>query len=185
VITEAHSALVLVVVGTDHHRFDRLVSWVDDWYGGVADSSIRCLIQYGTSVPPVHANGVEYVGHADLDDLMAQAHVVVSHGGPSTIVEACRRGHLPLVVPRSAERGEHVDGHQERFALFAAGHNMARVISSRAELAAALAESLRGPARAHDAQLADPTIAAKRLGELVDRVVARTHHRRAMSHRTR
>jgi UDP-N-acetylglucosamine transferase subunit ALG13 len=181
VTTSSRSALVLAVAGTDHHRFDRLVSWVDDWYAELADRSIRCLIQYGTSAPPVHADGVEYVGHTDLVDLMARAHVVVAHGGPSTIVEACRRGHLPLVVPRSAELGEHVDAHQERFAEFAANHNMARLISSSAELAAALAECLRGPARAHDAQLADPRIAAGKLGQLVDQLVASSRQTRASS----
>jgi UDP-N-acetylglucosamine transferase subunit ALG13 len=178
-----HSMLVLAAVGTDHHRFDRLVTWVDHWYGALSDTSVRCLIQYGTSSPPVHAEGVDYIGHDDLDHLFADAHVVVSHGGPSTIVEACRRGHLPLVIPRSAALREHVDGHQERFAAFAAGHHMARVISSRVELADALTKSVRGPSPKYNARLPEPSIAAHNLGRLVDQLLAQTKDSRHRSRR--
>ena len=38
--------LVFVTVGSDHHRFDRLVSWVDAWAAG---RDVDCVIQYGTS----------------------------------------------------------------------------------------------------------------------------------------
>jgi UDP-N-acetylglucosamine transferase subunit ALG13 len=46
---------------------------------------------------------------------MQTATVVITHGGPTTISEARRLGHRPIVVPRASKWGEHVDDHQVRF----------------------------------------------------------------------
>ena len=48
--------------------------------------------------------------------LLGEASVVVCHGGPGTIMDAREAGHVPLCVPRDPHLGEHVDGHQQRFA---------------------------------------------------------------------
>jgi UDP-N-acetylglucosamine transferase subunit ALG13 len=54
---------------------------------------------------------------------MAEAAVVVCHGGPGTILGARHLGAVPIVVPRQHRLGEHVDDHQVAFArrLAAAG----------------------------------------------------------------
>jgi UDP-N-acetylglucosamine transferase subunit ALG13 len=107
-------ALVLVVVGTDHHPFDRLVRWVDRWAGERGDA-VRAVVQHGSCAPPVHAEGHALLAHADLVALMDEAAVVVSHGGPGTIADARRCGRKPVVVPRDPAHGEHVDDHQVLF----------------------------------------------------------------------
>lgn len=105
------SALVFVSVGTDHHPFDRLIGWVDAWL----PDGVQCVVQYGTSAPPLRAEGVAYLSHGALTGLLEEAAVVVCHGGPATITESRRHGRRPIVVPRSPDLGEHVDDHQQRF----------------------------------------------------------------------
>jgi UDP-N-acetylglucosamine transferase subunit ALG13 len=104
---------VFVTVGTDHHPFHRLISWVDGWLDRAwAD----CFVQYGTSQPPSAADGSAFLSHTELSRRIAEAQVVVCHGGPGTIIDCLRSGSKPIVVPREKRMGEHVDDHQVRFA---------------------------------------------------------------------
>lgn len=105
--------LVLAVVGTDHHPFDRLVRWVGSW--AESHRQVRVVVQHGTSRKAVAAQSHDYLEHAELQRLMRAADVVVSHGGPSSIAESRRLGTVPIVVPRDPALGEHVDAHQMRF----------------------------------------------------------------------
>lgn len=176
--------VVLVSVGTDHHPFDRLVGWVDAWVAA-ASAPADCLVQYGTSRPPAHARGTAYLGHGELAELMAHARVVVCHGGPSTIVEARRHGHRPIVVPRSPGLGEHVDDHQQRFARRLADLALVRLAGSAAELGCALgaeldrARTAPGRPSQRDGSAPGGTVAAAlRFGELVDAMFAERSARR-------
>ena len=107
--------LLVVSVGTDHHPFDRLMSWVDAWMGRQTDEGTRCVVQRGTSAPPLRASSRPLLAHAELNALMQSADAVVTHGGPASIMECRRAGRLPIVVPRRADLGEHVDDHQSAF----------------------------------------------------------------------
>jgi UDP-N-acetylglucosamine transferase subunit ALG13 len=135
---------IVLVLGTDLHRFDRAVEWLDRWLAERPLPAPHCVVQYGTTTAPRLAEGHDYLDHTELQRLMAAATVVVSHGGPATITEARRTGHVPVVIPRDPDRGEHVDDHQQRFArrLHAAG--MVRACETeevlRTTLDAALAE---------------------------------------------
>ena len=135
-------ALVLVVTGTDKHPFDRLVRWVDDWLTARTGPPIRCVVQYGTSRPSVLAEGAAYLDHATMEDLMRRSQVIVSHGGPTTISEARRLGHRPLVVPRRASRGEHVDDHQFRFTNRLVESGLVDIAEDPAQLAEAIERGL-------------------------------------------
>lgn len=133
-------SLIVVSVGTDHHPFDRLVNWVDNWAAGRDDVDV--VLQRGTSSPPSHLDSTELIPHPDLCELFARASVVVSHGGPSTVMDARMTGRLPIVVPRDPEHGEHVDGHQLRFAEHLRKHDLARIALTETALVAALQEAL-------------------------------------------
>ncbi len=37
----------VVTVGTDHHPFDRLIGWVNDWLAGHPDLSAQFFVQSG------------------------------------------------------------------------------------------------------------------------------------------
>jgi UDP-N-acetylglucosamine transferase subunit ALG13 len=176
--------LVLAVVGTDHHPFDRLVRWLDEWAQRRGD--VQCVVQYGTSQPPVVCAGVDYLPHPVLQDLVARATVVVSHGGPGTIMDARRAGLVPVVVPRDPDQGEHVDTHQQRFARLVGARQLVCLAETAPELEAALEDRLALP-RPAVAPLDGSTAreAALRLGALVDDALLSSRRRRSHRHRSR
>jgi UDP-N-acetylglucosamine transferase subunit ALG13 len=104
---------VLTVVGTDYHPFPRLVRAMDEW--GKEHPEVDCFVQFGTTDAPIHSECAAYLEHELLTSRMGTADVVVSHGGPSTIVETRRRGIRPIVMPRRERYDEQVDDHQVRF----------------------------------------------------------------------
>jgi UDP-N-acetylglucosamine transferase subunit ALG13 len=165
--------LVLLVVGTDHHPFDRAVDWVDAW-AARRGSEVRVVVQFGTSVPPVHCEGHDLLPIDELEALMRGARAVVSHGGPGTIMGARNAGVVPIVIPRRAELGEHVDDHQVRFAARLADAGQVHIARSRAGLEETLDRALEGGTGFRlDAPEANPADeAAGRLGKLVDQLLA-------------
>jgi len=159
--------LVVAVVGTDHHPFDRLVRWLDAWAQHHGD--VQCVVQYGTSIPPRVCLGVDYLPHPALQQLVRRAVVVVSHGGPGTIMDARRVGLVPVVVPRDPELGEHVDTHQQRFARLVGTRGLVRLAESASALESAIEAGVAGP-RPGVSPLDGSTAreSALRLGALVD-----------------
>jgi UDP-N-acetylglucosamine transferase subunit ALG13 len=123
---------VVVTVGTDHHRFDRLVSWIDRWAASHPDRSV--LVQYGTAAPPAHGEGVTMLGYDQLVSAMAGARVVVAQGGPATVMDARSVGRRPIVVPRIARLHEVVDDHQITFGRWAAARDLVLLAEDEYEL---------------------------------------------------
>lgn len=148
---------VVVSVGTDHHPFDRLVRWADQWAALHPDYSV--FIQRGSSDQPHNVASAEIVGHGELLRLFSSSVVVVSHGGPSTVMDARASGRLPIVVPRDPDRGEHVDGHQMRFGDHLELHGLARLAGSEFEFRQLLDEAVAVPGnfRIEDADVEAPT----------------------------
>jgi UDP-N-acetylglucosamine transferase subunit ALG13 len=109
----ADRPLVAVLLGTDHHRFDRLVGWVRDL---AAYREFDWFVQHGGTPLPAELTGAPLLTAIELDDLLSRAAAVVTHGGPGLVMDSRSHGHHPVVVPRDPALGEHVDGHQQRFA---------------------------------------------------------------------
>lgn len=128
------TGLVLVMVGTDHHPFDRLVAWADRLPEALPGT--RVVLQHGASTPPLVAEGHAFLPYDEIRALLAEASAVVCHGGPGTIMDARRAGHVPICVPRDPARGEHVDGHQQRFAALAEEAGIVTRVGSLAALVA-------------------------------------------------
>lgn len=124
------SPLVLALAGTDHHPFERMVRWIDA--AAVRHRNVRFVVQHGATRPPTVAEGHDYLPRVHLEDLLAQALVVVCHGGPGLITEAREAGHVPLCMPRDPRLGEHVDGHQQRFATMVGDAGVVRTVTSLA-----------------------------------------------------
>jgi UDP-N-acetylglucosamine transferase subunit ALG13 len=171
--------LILVMVGTDHHPFDRLVDWADDWLESRAGQPVRMVVQHGRTHPPRLAEARDFIPRAELDDLLAEASVVVCHGGPSTIVESRRRGLVPIVLARSGALGEHIDDHQQRFARVMGERGLIRLTTEREQLLAAIDEAVATPLLVKEGDaMTDPAASALRLGRLVDDLVAEGGRRR-------
>ncbi|MGH1491586.1 MAG: glycosyltransferase [Acidimicrobiales bacterium] len=137
------STTVIVAVGTDHHPFDRMISWIDSW--SAANPEITVLVQRGTSASTRVCESVELLPHPDLCERFARAVAVVSHGGPSTVMDARMAGRMPIVMARDPKYGEHVDDHQMRFAEHLKRHDLAAVVDEEAALHAALDSALANP----------------------------------------
>lgn len=137
--------VIVVSVGTDHHPFDRLVSWMDDW--SVRHPEATVVIQRGTSQPTANAQSKKLIPHSELCELFGSATVVISHGGPSTVMDIRAAGQFPIVMPRNPAHGEHVDDHQIRFGDHLQRHGLAKLALDVADLEEAIDDALRAPER--------------------------------------
>ncbi len=136
---------VLVTVGTDHHRFDRLIGWVDRWSAAHPDAEV--LVQHGTADPPEHASSVVMLGYDELVAQMAAADVVIAQGGPATIMDARSVGQRPIVIPRLARFDEVVDDHQVAFTDWMAGKELVWLAGNEDELHELVDAALAEPSR--------------------------------------
>lgn len=171
-------SLVLALVGTDHHPFNRMIDWLDE--AAVRHPDVRFVVQHGESRVPTVACGHDYLPYNEIMRLVEEAAVVVCHGGPGTIMDARGAGHVPICVPRDPDLGEHVDGHQQRFA--ALMHDVGSVTTCTTDLTfqVALAERLvlgheRGRQPVGDTTL----LARQRMTVELDQLVGATEERRA------
>lgn len=171
--------LLLVLVGTDIHPFDRLVVWVQQWLTDRGPAAPRCVMQRGTSVAPEEpATSVAFFPHEELQSNVREAAIVVSHGGPATITECRRSGRLPIVVPRDPALREHVDGHQQRFARMFARSGLICLAESEEDLRAALDHAMREPdafdvaSPREQLHAGEAPESVRRVGDVVDALVA-------------
>jgi UDP-N-acetylglucosamine transferase subunit ALG13 len=168
--------LIVALVGTDHHPFDRLVRWVDGWAGAHRDLPTsgrpRVVIQHATAAPPEHAEGIGIVPAGELAELLSSATAVVCHAGPGTIAAVRAAGRRPIVLARDPRLGEHVDDHQGRFAAALARTGTVQEVGDATGLAAALDAALADPESQRvlpEAVDAGPAIA--RFSDAVDRLL--------------
>ena len=129
--------MIFATVGTHEDPFDRLVRALDE-----LPTDERVVIQTGYSTwVPRRAESEKMMGFDRVQALMAEARIVVTHGGPASIMQALAHGKVPIVVPRQSGFGEHVDDHQVRFAKRISDRVI--VVLDIAELPTAIAEHSR------------------------------------------
>lgn len=175
------TASVAVLLGTDHHPYDRAVRWAAEL---AAEEDATWFVQHGfTPWPesvPANLRGAPMLGIRELSELMESVDVVVTHGGPGLIMEARAARHVPIVIPRDPQFGEHVDSHQLDFTARLREEGTIRLVSSPDELrhAVSLTREQGRPERG-DAGCRSDTVA--RFASLVDE--ARTRPRRRLLRR--
>ena len=107
--------MIFVTVGTHEQPFNRLVKKVDDL---VAQGNIKekVIIQTGFSTyQPVHCDNHKMMSFEEMQSTLKEARIVITHGGPSSFIEALQFGKVPIVVPRQEKYHEHVNNHQVDF----------------------------------------------------------------------
>lgn len=136
--------MVFVTVGTHEQPFDRLVRAVDALVaGGTLREGVFVQTGYCT-YEPEHCEWERFVPALEMRSRMEAADVVVTHGGPSSFIEAMAAGKVPVVVPRLARFGEHVNDHQEAFVRLVAERQGGIVpVYDVADLADAIKEARR------------------------------------------
>lgn len=170
------SPVVFASVGTDRHPFDRLVRWIDHIAAG--NTRLQCVIQYGTSSAPTVAAGVDYLDHDRLLGWIERASVVITHGGPASIVQVREAHGRPIVVPRDPRRGEHVDGHQVDFATMLHRTGAVDIASSPDELTALVERHLRSEP-VPTSVLTGAPVGIGRFAQEVNAVLSRQQQRRS------
>lgn len=176
--SERSHPLVFVTVGSDHHRFDRIVEWLDDCLDRT-DEPVECLVQYGTAAIPRNAHAIDYLDHDLLQRCLTVADIVVVQGGPMSIIEARRCGHRPIVVPRVARLDEVVDDHQVTFCRKLAEQDLITVAEDRSAFGAALAAAMQAPQRyvlaKSDVRSSASADAVERIRRVAETVVTGRH----------
>ncbi len=163
----------VVTVGTDHHRFDRLMDWLESWQALYPDE-FTWIVQHGASRPMRGATGYEMMPRAELLELLRTADVVITQGGPGGIMDARECGKLPIVVPRLARLDEVVDDHQVAFAEQLAARGMVVTAQTETQLHAALKQALIDPAEyVASSEASNVAASVARLEAAVERLLAR------------
>ena len=105
--------MILVTVGTHGMPFDRLLRSLDAPAVVAALDPEPLVVQAGTSRYVCRrARQFPYCPRAELDTLLREADLVISHGGIGTLLPAVRQGKHVIAIPRLAAHGEHNDDHQ-------------------------------------------------------------------------
>ena len=128
--------MILVTVGTNEARFDRLLEALD----GLGERE-ELLVQHGPSpVRPSGAHCVEFLPFDELTAEMRRARVVVTHAGVGSIMVALANRKRPVVVPRLKAYGEAVDDHQLQLGRRFSGVGLVTLVEDPRDLAAALVD---------------------------------------------
>ena len=107
--------MIFVTVGTHEQPFDRLIRCVD---GLKKDGQIKeeVIIQTGYSTyEPTYCIWQKLYPYRQMQEFVAEARIIITHGGPSSFIMPLQIGKIPIVVPRRHEFNEHVNDHQVMF----------------------------------------------------------------------
>lgn len=107
--------MIFVTVGTHEQPFDRLIKYVDELK---RDNKIKenVIIQTGYSnYEPQYCEWQKLYPYQQMLDLVKNARIVITHGGPSSFIMPLQIGKIPVVVPRQKQYDEHVNDHQLKF----------------------------------------------------------------------
>jgi len=134
-----------VAVGTHRQPYDRLLGIVA---GGIDDGLLPQPVRAQVGPARWQAANSHVSPHLSREELEAAVHsadVVVCHGGAGIISSALAAGRRPIVVPRRAALGEHVDDHQYQLTRKLADWGLVVIVEDR--LTAGDVEAARAPVR--------------------------------------
>jgi len=118
---------------------NRLLIAVDSLAAG--DSGLSFIAQTGLSdYIPKHYAFQRFFDRPVFDRHIADAEIIVTHGGVSSIVTALKHGKPVVICPRLAKYGEHVDDHQREIASAFAKKGFALACGEDGDLSAAITQ---------------------------------------------
>lgn len=108
--------MIFVTVGTHEQPFDRLIRKMDELKrDGILDDDIVMQTGYST-YEPKFCQWSRLLPYETMVKNVAEARIVITHGGPASFIMPLQIGKIPVVVPRQSQFGEHVNNHQLEFA---------------------------------------------------------------------
>lgn len=131
---------VVATLGTERYPFVRALAMIREAIPATAE----LLFQTGhTPVDDRDASYRQWVPYDELTRAVAQADVYISHAGVGSVLSGLRAGKHPLVIPRRADLGEHVDDHQLELARILHERGLVTVAPREGDLGALLEETAR------------------------------------------
>jgi UDP-N-acetylglucosamine transferase subunit ALG13 len=115
---DCRGTLVFVTVGNATQKFGRLLNEVERLAGeGFFDGEL-VLIQTGNNpeFQTRHCQQAAFLTQDEFRTAIREADVVIAHAGAGTLCHAADTGKIPVVMPRRAKYGEHIDDHQVELA---------------------------------------------------------------------
>lgn len=108
--------MIFVTVGTHEQPFNRLIQKVDGLKrDGVITEDV--IMQTGFSTyEPNYCTYSKFYPYSEIQQMVKDARIVITHGGPSSFIMPLQIGKIPIVVPRQKDFNEHVNNHQVEFA---------------------------------------------------------------------
>ena len=85
---------------------------------------------------------VAFVRMDEFERLIQQSSLLIMHAGAGSVIHAVRAERVPIVMPRRAADGEHIDDHQLEFATALASTGHALLARDTAELRRAVYAAL-------------------------------------------
>lgn len=112
--------LIFVILGTQPHRFDRLLE-------AIQASSLDEEIIVQSSDSDYHYTKMKFISYIDFMDFgryVEAASFVISHGGTGAIIQSLKLHKKVIVCARLAHYNEHINDHQQEIvnAFVAAGY---------------------------------------------------------------
>jgi UDP-N-acetylglucosamine transferase subunit ALG13 len=103
--------MILVTVGTNEAKFDRLLEAIGRRPDGEA-----VVVQHGpSSIRPPGAVCFDFLPYDSLLEYARAARLIIAHAGAGSILMAAHAGKRPIVMARLQRYGEAVDDHQLAF----------------------------------------------------------------------
>jgi UDP-N-acetylglucosamine transferase subunit ALG13 len=125
---------IFVTLGFEQSPFDRLLKAIDE---GIHRQFIpeATLVQKGHSQYTLRrCPSVPFLSFAEMHSALKSAEIVVSHAGVGTLLQCLHLNKIPILFPRFASQGEHVDNHQVDFARSMEEHKKALVAYDHEQL---------------------------------------------------
>lgn len=109
---------VVVTLGTmRRYQFRRAVTAVQSALADIAGPETEVLWQVGaTDVSGLGIDAQTFVPAETLQRAIRRADLVVAHAGIGSCLQILDAGRAPVLLPRRAEHGEHIDDHQRMIA---------------------------------------------------------------------
>ena len=108
--------MIFVTVGTHEQPFDRLIRKIDELKrDGILQEDVILQTGYST-YEPEYCQWSKLIPYEQMVKNVADARIVITHGGPASFMMPLQIGKTPIVVPRQKKYGEHVNDHQVEFA---------------------------------------------------------------------
>jgi len=107
--------MIFVTVGTHEQPFNRLLLEVDRLIETEKiKEEVYMQTGFSTYIPKFCAFS-PLIPFAKFMEMINKARIIITHGGPGSIMPVLYQNKVPIVVPRQKKFREHVDDHQVTF----------------------------------------------------------------------